>query len=723
MKDERGRRKIAAAIIAAIAIVLAVWFLSIHHHIDVEAEGEGTVSPDGATVGHLGSVTFEFIPADGWTLKEVLLDGRHAELTDGKLVLRWIVSNHSVKAVFSGPQESYSLTVDSDSRGSVSPSGTAVYPAGSEATVIATPDEGCVIDDVKVDAKSVGSRNVITLRMDSDHSVEVVFREAVDDPSVGPVDPRVFIDVDVRAVSLGADYGYVEPSGNVRVACGGALTVMIRLNSGYTLVSVTVDGESRGAPAVFAIENITKNVSADIVISHPAPPPPIATHAVTASATSGGSISPSGTIAVDDGQDLRFAIIPDSGYRLSSLEVDGKSVGTGLDYYILRNITEDHTVRAVFAPSPSPGPTPAGSFVAFVEKVHGTKVGQNGDLVGFEKSVKESLSKGDPFELKNIQPGVHQTADIRLKNETDSTISVKLVLSELSGSAGYEALAKEIIVTIKAGSIAASETLYQLMSSGTWSSAVLTMTSGSAQDMEMTISLPEDAGSGSMGKDLQFRLAIEAFAERFHAGDRRAEREASPEHPAVRLPPRRVHEDRAVLRSRRDRPPAGEDPRPGRCRAAEAGRLRVHPHPDHGRREAGGIEAGRDRGDPRKDEITLHRAVPRKRGSEDGEAAGREPPLNNGSSPAEPSTAHSCLDVSGVRSNPLKKQTKGEEENESTDESARRVRCGHRSGAVRRVRNHLLLVVGLGEQRHRHQHRRSGCHDIRLCGERRRREC
>ncbi len=511
MKDENDRKKVVAAVIAVIIIVLVAWFLSIRHEIDVEVDGEGKVSPDGATVGHLGSVTLEFIPAEGWELKEVLLDGSPAELTDGKLVLKWVVSNHHVKAIFAEEAKgTYDLFVGSDGQGSVRPQGTTPYPVGTMVSVVATPDDGYVIDDVKVDGESVGSRNVVKVTMDSDHSVEVVFREASDDPA----DPWVDISVDVQIITTGADFGTVEPSGKVRVACGGSLTVMLTLNEGYALVSVEVDGKPYGASNEFTVEDITADVSIEITVAHEAS----RTFTVTASATSGGSISPSGTISVIEGRDLTFTISPNSGYRLSSLEVDGKSVGTGIGSYTLKSIVADHTVRAVFSPTPSPGPGPGptpvtGGFEAFVERVYGTRTGSAGSIESFTEIVNASLSAGDPFQLANIQPGVHQTADIVLKNKTESKLNVKLELTELEGSEGWEDLAKEIRVDIVAGSISVSETLYELISSPGWSSDVLTIDAGSSEGMGMTVSLPEDAGSGSMGKSLRFRLTVEAYTE------------------------------------------------------------------------------------------------------------------------------------------------------------------------------------------------------------------
>lgn len=69
---------------------------------------------------------------------------------------------------------------------------------------------------------------------------------------------------------------------------------------------------------------------------------------ITASARAGGSISPSGSFSVREGRDKTFTITPDSGYRISDVLVDGRSVGT-VSSYTFDNVQKRHTIEAVFA--------------------------------------------------------------------------------------------------------------------------------------------------------------------------------------------------------------------------------------------------------------------------------------------------------------------------------------------------------------------------------------
>ena len=72
-----------------------------------------------------------------------------------------------------------------------------------------------------------------------------------------------------------------------------------------------------------------------------------ATFKITASATSGGTITPSGTVAVKKGEDMKFIITPDNGYKIADVKVDGVSVGA-VSSYTFQNVTANHTIEASF---------------------------------------------------------------------------------------------------------------------------------------------------------------------------------------------------------------------------------------------------------------------------------------------------------------------------------------------------------------------------------------
>ena len=80
-------------------------------------------------------------------------------------------------------------------------------------------------------------------------------------------------------------------------------------------------------------------------------------YTIKATASTNGSISPSGWTSVRHGWDQTFTITPDKGYAVAKVLVDGKSVGS-VKSYTFKNVTTDHTIEVVFVKgtaSPSTG--------------------------------------------------------------------------------------------------------------------------------------------------------------------------------------------------------------------------------------------------------------------------------------------------------------------------------------------------------------------------------
>jgi hypothetical protein len=80
------------------------------------------------------------------------------------------------------------------------------------------------------------------------------------------------------------------------------------------------------------------------------------TFTISASAGSNGSISPSGSVTVNKGANQTFTITPSSGFTVSSVTVDGSSVGA-VTSYTFSNVQANHSISATFASSGGGGST------------------------------------------------------------------------------------------------------------------------------------------------------------------------------------------------------------------------------------------------------------------------------------------------------------------------------------------------------------------------------
>jgi hypothetical protein len=75
---------------------------------------------------------------------------------------------------------------------------------------------------------------------------------------------------------------------------------------------------------------------------------------ITASAGTGGSISPSGIVTVNQGNSQTFTISNNPGFNITDVLVDSASQGT-VGTYTFNNVQANHTISATFAASTIPG--------------------------------------------------------------------------------------------------------------------------------------------------------------------------------------------------------------------------------------------------------------------------------------------------------------------------------------------------------------------------------
>ena len=76
------------------------------------------------------------------------------------------------------------------------------------------------------------------------------------------------------------------------------------------------------------------------------------TNTITASASTGGTITPSGNVLVKQGESQSFTITPNTDYEITDVLVDGSSVGA-VPNLTFSDVTADHTIAVTFAPIPT----------------------------------------------------------------------------------------------------------------------------------------------------------------------------------------------------------------------------------------------------------------------------------------------------------------------------------------------------------------------------------
>jgi parallel beta-helix repeat protein len=84
---------------------------------------------------------------------------------------------------------------------------------------------------------------------------------------------------------------------------------------------------------------------------------------ITASAGTGGTIAPVGSVSVNQGSNQTFTIAPNAGYIITGVTVDGASAGA-VPSYTFPSVQTNHTISAAFAPIPTAVITASPSSIA-----------------------------------------------------------------------------------------------------------------------------------------------------------------------------------------------------------------------------------------------------------------------------------------------------------------------------------------------------------------------
>lgn len=156
------------------------------------------------------------------------------------------------------------------------------------------------------------------------------------------------------AASAGAN-GSITPSGNIQISQGTDQLFTITPKSGYVVLAVTVDGINVGSVTSYQFTDVQANHTINATFTSGT------TFTITATAGTGGTISPSGAVLVPQAGSQTFNIAANAGYTISDVQVDGVSKGP-ITSYPFTNVQANHTINANFTSSVCITATAGGSW-------------------------------------------------------------------------------------------------------------------------------------------------------------------------------------------------------------------------------------------------------------------------------------------------------------------------------------------------------------------------
>lgn len=381
---------------------------------------------------HGSSVQVELIPDEGYTVGALTVDGQEHAVLGSSYLVPCLTGDTEVRVTFVPgvapplPVHTVEATV-AGGGGAISPE-RALVPHGRSASFALVSDQGYELEAVALNGGDVTHKveradgaTLVLENVVADHALSATFKKAGGDnpdpdPGPDPDNPFVNVTVKVEVSAEGGEGGMVSPSGELVVAHGASQTFYVFPEVGYDLDQVLVNGEpvvahpltpatlynarsvaGSGGGYSFTVsageQDVSVHVSFRKLGEGDPVPQPVAVHTVSASATSGGMLSPEGELLVPDGGELSFALKADEGFSLAALLVNGVDVADQVEgfTYNLARIAGDTTVEAVFEPRQLPIPPPVGEF--FTIEVAAGPHGTVSDLGG-AKAASIQVEKG-----------------------------------------------------------------------------------------------------------------------------------------------------------------------------------------------------------------------------------------------------------------------------------------------------------------------------------------
>lgn len=225
------------------------------------------------------------------------------------------------------------ITATAHEGGYINPSGVIQVPCGWNQNFEITPDECHTIKDVIIDGwQSIGPEPFYSF-------TDVQIDQTID----------AYFEIKEYQIASSADPGgVIDPLGITQLDCGTDKTYTITADPCFNISNVIINGtEHLGAqqsPFSYTFTNVTSDQSIHAIFARK-------TFPITATAGTGGSISPLGITYVPCGFDQTYTITSNDCYNITSVIVDGTPLSGPFNSpftYTFNNVQEPHTIHAEF---------------------------------------------------------------------------------------------------------------------------------------------------------------------------------------------------------------------------------------------------------------------------------------------------------------------------------------------------------------------------------------
>ena len=282
----------------------------------------GSISPIGtSSVKYDSSLKYIITPSAGFVLDTLFVNGNKVD-SISSYTFDTVRINKTISAKFK--VQTFMILSSAGTGGSINPVGSSIVKYDSSLKYTITPSAGFVLDTLFVNGNKVDSTTSYTF-------------------DTVKVNKTIFAKFKVQTFTITATAGAggsINPSGTNIVKYDSSIKYTITPNAGFVLDTLFVNGNKVDSTTSYTFDTVkvNKTISAKFKVQ---------TFTITASAGTGGSISPIGTSSVKYDSTLKYTITPNTGFVLDTLFVNGNKVDS-ISSYTFDTLKANKTISAKF---------------------------------------------------------------------------------------------------------------------------------------------------------------------------------------------------------------------------------------------------------------------------------------------------------------------------------------------------------------------------------------
>jgi hypothetical protein len=309
----------------AVDHTISATFASYQYTVTVTTPTNGTITPGTTTYNYGQSPVFAITPAAGYGIVNVMVDGVNVGAVTS-YQFPALTADHTLSATFA--QYQYVITATAGNGGTISPVGATNMVSGGNQTYTITPATGYHITDVYVDGASVGAVGTYTFsNVTANHTIFAAF------------------DVNEYTITVTQPANGAITPGTTTVTYGATPTFVVTPNTGYSVTAITLNGTNVMSQAqntngvyTYTLPAVSANATLTATMTQK-------TFTITKNAGSNGAIN--GPATANYGATASYTIVPNAGYVVDNVVVDGMNMGA-ITSYTFVNVVANHTIAATF---------------------------------------------------------------------------------------------------------------------------------------------------------------------------------------------------------------------------------------------------------------------------------------------------------------------------------------------------------------------------------------